>query len=274
MAMADVSLLRPGMAVVLGLPFDGNSSFMRGPADAPAAIRAALHSGSGNYCCENGLDLETAPGWIDAGDVDHGEGAEPFTAIEHGVARILDTGARMFALGGDHSVTLPLLRAHARRYGPLDVLHLDAHADLYDELDGNRWSHATPMLRALEEGLVGRLVQAGIRTLRPVDRERASHHGIEVLEMRHWRPAWRPSFEEPIYLSLDLDCLDPAFAPGVSHHEPGGFSTRDVIGIIQQLPRPLLGADLVELNPRRDSTGISTMVAVKLLKEILANMLG
>ena len=92
--------------------------------------------------------------------------------------------------------------------------------------------------------------------------------------MRDWTPDWRPSFDGPLYLSLDLDCLDPAFAPGVSHHEPGGFSTRDVVSIIQQLERPLLGADLVELNPRRDPSGISGMVAVKLLKEILANMLG
>ncbi len=130
------------------------------------------------------------------------------------------------------------------------------------------------MLRALEEGLVGRLVQAGLRTLRPVDRERAARYGVEVLEMRHWEPGWTPSFDGPVYLSLDLDCLDPAFAPGVSHHEPGGFSTRDVIRIIQQLDQPLLGADLVELNPRRDPTGITAMAAVKLLKEILGKMLG
>lgn len=274
MAMIDSSRLRPDMVAVLGLPFDGNASFMRGAAAAPSAIREMLHSGSGNYCCENGIDLEVSPGWADLGDLENTAGGDPLAAIEDGAARVLGAGARLFALGGDHSVTLPLLRVHARRHGPLHVLHLDAHADIYDELDGNRWSHACPMLRAIEEGLVRRLVQAGIRTLRPADRERAAHHGIEVLEMRHWQPGWRPRFDGPVYLSLDLDCLDPAFAPGVSHHEPGGFSTRDVIGIIQRLDRPLLGADLVELNPRRDPAGISAMAAVKLFKEILANMLG
>lgn len=270
----DLASLRPGMASLLGLPLDRNSSFMRGPAEAPARIRELLHCGSSNYCCENGLDLGASSGWLDLGDIWLEGCDDPFIPIEDAASQILDTGARLVALGGDHSVTLPLLRAHAAKHTALNVLHLDAHADMYDQLEGNRYSHGCPMLRALEEGLVGRLVQAGIRTLRPVDRERISRHGVEVMEMRHWERGWRPSFDGPVYLSLDLDCLDPAFAPGVSHHEPGGFATRDVIRMIQQLDQPLLGADLVEFNPRRDPAGVTAMVAVKLLKEILGKMLG
>ena len=270
----DVSPLRPGMAALLGLPLDRHSSFMFGPAEAPARIRERLHCGSSNYCCEDGLDLGMADGWKDLGDLELEQIDEPFALIEDAASQVLDAGARVVALGGDHSVTLPLLRAHARRHQELNVLHLDAHADLYDELDGNRYSHACPMLRALEEGLIKRLVQAGLRTMRPVDRDRAERYGVEVVEMRHWEPGWRPTFDGPDYLSLDLDCLDPAFAPGVSHHEPGGFTTRAVIRIIQQLGHPLLGADLVELNPRRDPDGVTAMVAVKLLKEILGKMLG
>jgi arginase len=262
-----------GMVGLIGLPLDRNSSFLRGSADAPARIRELLQCGSGNSCCENGLDLGTATNWRDHGDLDLERSDDPFGLIEDAVSILVDSGTMVVALGGDHSVTLPLLRVHARRHPGLNVLHLDAHADIYDELEGNRYSHACPMLRALEEGLIGRLVQAGIRTLRPVDRERAAQYGVEVVEMRHWDPGWLPTFDGPVYLSLDLDCLDPAFAPGVSHHEPGGFSTRDVIRLIQQLDQPLLGADLVELNPRRDPSGITAMAAVNLLKEILGKML-
>lgn len=270
----DLARMRPGMAGLIGLPLDRNSSFMRGSAEAPARIRELLHGGSGNTCCESGLDLGASAEWLDLGDLELEESRDPFSLIGDAASGILDTGGRVMALGGDHSVTLPLLRAHARRFPSLNVLHLDAHADIYDELEGNRYSHACPMLRALEEGLIGRLVQAGIRTLRPVDRGWAAHYGVEIMEMRHWEPGWLPEFDGPVYLSLDLDCLDPAFAPGVSHHEPGGFSTRDVIRMIQQLGKPLLGADLVELNPRRDPSGTTAMAAVKLLKEILGKMLG
>ncbi len=270
----DLVSLRPGMVALIGLPLDRNSSFMRGPAAAPGRIRELLHCGSSNYCCENGLDLGASSSWHDLGDLQLEASDDPFTLIEGAAADIIGAGARVVALGGDHSVTLPLLRAQAGQSPGLNILHLDAHADIYDELEGNRFSHGCPMLRALEEGLVGRLVQAGIRTLRPVDRVRAARYGVEILEMRHWEPGWVPSFDGPVYLSLDLDCLDPAFAPGVSHHEPGGFSTRDVIRLIQRLDQPLLGADLVELNPRRDPDGISAMAAVKLLKEILGKMLG
>jgi len=153
------------------------------------------------------------------------------------------------------------------------VLHLDAHPDLYDELDGNRYSHASPFLRATEERLTGRLVQFGIRTATPQQRERARHFGIETVEMRNWRPDISLNPANPLYLTLDMDCLDPAYAPGVSHHEPGGFTTRDVLSIIQDLEVMPVEADIVELNPKRDPSDITDMAAAKFLKEILGQML-
>ncbi len=272
--MRDGELLEPGQVALLGVPWDAHSSFLRGPALAPRQIRAALQSGAMNLCAENGLDLSSDNRWRDLGDLTIPAGDEAaLTTITGAIASVLERGARVFALGGDHAVSFPLLRAYGEAHPGLTVLHLDAHPDLYDELDGDRLSHACPFARALEEGHIARLVQVGIRTLNLHQREQARRFGVEVVEMRDWRPGMDLRLSGPLYLSLDLDALDPAFAPGVSHHEPGGFTTREVLGIIQSLPVPLSGADLVELNPVRDPSGITAALAAKLVKEIMAQML-
>lgn len=265
--------LAPDAVAVLGLPTDENSSFLRGPAMAPARIRDVLHNGSANLCCENGLDLGREPRFRDLGDLDVGRGEAARSRIEEAVADLLEGGVRVLALGGDHAVTYPILRGYAAHYDTLNILHLDAHPDLYDTFDGSRFSHGCPFARIMEEGLAARLVQVGIRTMNPHQRAQAERFGVEVVEMKDWTPTLLLDFDGPVYLSLDMDALDPAFAPGVSHHEPGGFSTRDVLGIIQALEAPLVGADLVEFNPVRDPVGITAMAAVKLLKEIAVKML-
>ena len=122
----------------------------------------------------------------------------------------------------------------------------------------------------MEDGLVQRLVQVGIRTITGHQRELAERFGVEVIEMRDLGEVEQLSFDSPIYISFDMDCLDPAFAPGVSHHEPGGMSTREALTIIQNLKAEIVGADIVEYNPRRDPLGITGMVAAKMLKEIIA----
>jgi arginase family enzyme len=109
--------------------------------------------------------------------------------------------------------------------------------------------------------------------MNPHQRAQAERFGVEVIEMRDWEAGHEVGLRGPIYLSLDMDALDPAFAPGVSHHEPGGLATRDVIQLIQGLQAPIVGADIVELNPRRDPVGITAMTAAKLLKEIAACMI-
>lgn len=265
----------PFAVALLGVPWDTHSSFLRGPALAPPQIRATLFNGAMNLCAENGHDLGSDPRWHDLGDLAIPVGDEAALAtITGAAAAVLERGARLFALGGDHAVSFPLLRAYGQAHRDLTVLHIDAHPDLYDELDGDRLSHACPFARALEEGRIARLVQVGIRTLNPHQRVQAERFGVEIIEMRDWRRGMPLNLSGPLYLSLDLDALDPAFAPGVSHHEPGGFSTREVLEIIQALPTPLVGADLVEYNPVRDPTGVTAALAAKLVKEILANMLG
>jgi arginase len=267
-----LATLQPGTVAVVGVPFDENSSFLRGPALAPARIREVLHSGASNLSAENGIDLGAEPRLLDLGNLELVGGMAAFEQIEQAIASLLERGAYVLALGGDHAITYPFVRAFAARYGRLNILHLDAHPDLYDELDGNRYSHACPFARIMEENLAARLVQVGIRTLNPHQRAQAERFGVEIVEMRQWRSGLSIQFDGPIYLSLDLDVLDPAFAPGVSHHEPGGPSTRDVLRLIQKLSVPILGADIVELNPHRDPSGMTAAAAAKLLKEIAACM--
>jgi agmatinase len=258
---------------VLGVPLDHNSSFLRGAATAPTAIREAVRSPASNLCTESGLDLGVDTRWRDAGDIGSAEAQPDFERIVAGVTAILDRGERVISLGGDHSISWPLVRAHASHHQNLTVLHLDAHPDLYDELDGSRDSHACPFARIMEAGLAARLVSVGIRAATVHQRQQADRFNVEwVAAGDDWRPAVA-ALSPPLYLSLDLDVLDPAFAPGISHFEPGGLATREVLQILHALPFAPVGADLVELNPDRDLHGATATVAAKLLKEILGVML-
>jgi arginase len=207
----------------------------------------------------------------DAGDLSPAD-AGSRDRIEACIAQLLTGGWRPLALGGDHSVTYPILRAVAQRHPDLTILHIDAHSDLYDEFDGDRFSHACPFARIMEDRLARRLIQVGIRTMNPHQHDQARRFGVEVIDMRAWLSGVRPRAEGEIYLSLDLDALDPAFAPGVAHHEPGGLSVREVIALIQDIRGELVGADVVEYNPRRDVNGVTATVAAKLVKEIAGRM--
>ena len=165
------------------------------------------------------------------------------------------------------------MRAQAPSYPDLTIVHIDAHPDLYDDFEGDRLSHASPFARILEEKLASRLVQIGIRTLNAPQRAQVARFGVELVEMRDFRPDLVVSASGPVYVSIDLDGLDPAYAPGVSHPEPGGLSTREVLGVLQRLEGQLVGADVVELNPLRDPDGATARVAAKLAKELVARML-
>ncbi len=262
-----------GGVVVSGVPFDGNSSYLRGPALAPARIREALFCESSNLCTENGADLGSMAEWRVLPDLSPADPDRVFARIEQETARFLKKNLRVITLGGDHSISLPLVRAYADHYPGLNILHLDAHPDLYDELGGNRFSHACPFARIMEEKLAQRLVQVGIRTMTLHQREQAERFGVEVVEMKNIAAAGKLAFKGPVYISIDLDCLDPAFAPGVSHHEPGGLSTRELLTILQNLRGDIVGGDIVEYNPERDINGMTAMVAGKLLKELLDKIL-
>jgi arginase len=257
---------------LLGIPWDENSSHLRGAAGAPPLIRQAVGAASSNLSCENGLEYN-ALDLVDLGDLPSDlTGMAMFEQIEATVGAALDQHRRVISLGGDHAITYPILRAYAKRYPDLSILHIDAHSDLYDDYAGNRLSHASPFARILEEGLAKRLVQVGIRTMTRHLREQVERFGVEVFEMKDWRDDQYLDFDSPVYLSVDLDGLDPAFAPGVSHPEPGGLSVRQALSLIQQSNGTIVGADIVEYNPTLDPTGITAMVAAKLLKEIAARM--
>ncbi|ROR02950.1 agmatinase [Desulfosoma caldarium] len=264
---------------VLGIPFDANASYRRGPALAPARLREALYLGSTNLTAESGLDLGASDEWTDAGDLSFSRldgivGTDGMvTKVQEAVEKILRTGSAVLAVGGDHSITVPVVRALAAHHGPLNILDLDAHPDLYPALDGNPMSHGSAFTRILEEGLAQRLVQVGIRTMNETQRKVAERFGVEILPMDRWTGECRFRFDGPVYVSLDVDCLDPAHAPGVSHQEPGGLSPRDVIRIIHGLEGRLVGADLVEINPERDASGVTAALGAKLLKELLARLL-
>jgi arginase len=256
-----------------GIPFDEHSSFMRGPAKAPPKIVEALFSPSSNLATETGVDLGATDEWSWTGELEESGGKSVYACIEGHIAKLLETGNRVLSLGGDHSVTYPILRAYAESFPELTLVQLDAHPDLYDEFNGSRLSHGCPFARIMEDGLVQRLIQVGIRTRNPLQKEQAERFGVETIEARTFSIEKMPRLTGPVYLSVDLDVLDPAFAPGVSHHEPGGLSTREVLSIIQHLGGSIVGADIVELNPDRDFNGISAMVAAKITREILDRMI-
>ena len=256
----------------MGIPFDANSSYMRGAAGAPQAIRAAFHSSSSNYWAESGVDLGVEGAFADAGDLRFTSDA--FTTIENAVGELVDEGLRPVCLGGDHSITLPIVRALGQRIPDLTILHFDAHPDLYDELEGNRQSHACPFARIMEEKKAKHLIQVGIRTLNGHQREQAQKFGVEIIEMRQLPALDRMKLSGPVYISFDMDVLDPAFAPGISHREPGGMSVREVLAHWSAVTGKLVGADIVEFNPAQDISNMTSIVAAKLLKEMLGKMTG
>jgi arginase len=258
---------------LIGFRFDENSSFMRGAAEAPPLIRAALRSDAANMWSESGLDLSAESVLFDAGDIEPSENEEMNSRIERSISALLDRDLKPISLGGDHSITVPIIRAFSKKYDCLNILHFDAHPDLYDEFQGNQYSHACPFARIMEEKLAQRLVQVGVRTMNGHQREQAARFGVEVIEMKDWRDDLVLEFDSPAYISFDLDGLDPAFAPGVSHREPGGLSTRAAINVIQSIRGRVVGADIVEFNPRMDPSNITATVCAKLLKEIAAKMI-
>ena len=262
-----------GAPSLLGVPYDAASSFLRGAAAAPPAIRDALFSSASNLWTEQGIDLGAPGALADAGDLAIGAdlaAGDVHFLIDAAVSELVELGARPIVLGGDHSITSGVVRGLRRRHRSLAVLHFDAHPDLYDTFAGDRWSHASPFARIMEDHLADRLVQVGIRTMNGEQRRQADRFDVEVIDMRAWTAGRRIDLDSttPVYVSIDCDVFDPGFAPGVSHREPGGLSPRDVIDAIQRLGAPIVGADIVECNPSRDPLGLTTTLCAKLVKEV------
>jgi len=253
--------------IVQGFPYDKKSSFLKGASKAPPLIREKLFSPSSNTFAENGVDINNA-GTLDKGDFKISD----YFEIEKITSKHLDEELRILTLGGDHSITFPIVKAFAKIYPRFDILQIDAHTDLYDEFEGDKFSHACPMARIMEGGFATHLVQIGIRTLNTHHREQAKKFGVEVHEMRDFKTENITPFKNPVYISIDLDGFDPAFAPGVSHPEPGGLSSRQVIDVIHGINQKIIGADVVEYNPDREIGELTVVLAAKIMKEILGKM--
>ena len=254
---------------LIGVPWDKKASYLQGPALAPARIREALYSDAGNSWTELTVDPINSELFEDWGDMK----IKQYFDIEKQIALSLNKGVRTLCMGGDHSMTFPIIKAYHQFFPAFDILQIDAHGDLYHDFEGDPHSHASPFARIMENKLAERLVQVGIRTFNPHQREQGKKFKVESIEMRHFDAGQRPSFKRPVYISLDLDGLDPAYTPGVSHHEPGGLTTREVLRIIQNIEVPIIGADVVELNPHRDVSNMTAAVAAKFVKEIAGKML-
>jgi agmatinase len=188
------------------------------------------------------------------------------------------------SIGGDHSITLPILRALARRHGPLGVVHFDAHPDTWDEYFGSKLFHGTPFRRAIEEGLIDtrRMIQVGIRgpLYGPEDFTFHDQHGLEVLRIEPIKEqglAWAVSRLArlrggPLYCSFDIDALDPAYAPATGTPEVGGLTSWEALSLVRALAgTSLVGADIVEVSPPYDGPGqITSLLAANLAFELLS----
>lgn len=254
--------------IIQGIQFDNKSSYQKGPKLAPPLIREALHCGSANMFSENLISIDN-DNVEDKGDFE----ITDYFDIEEITSTHLNLNAKVLTLGGDHSISYPIIKAFNKKYEKLDILHIDAHSDLYDNYEGDKYSHACPFARIMENGFAARLVQVGIRTLNTHQAEQAEKFKVEVHQMKNLDLSSIHEFKNPLYISLDMDGFDPAFAPGVSHHEPGGLTSREVINLIHSIKTEIVGADIVEYNPTRDFQNMTAFLAAKMMKEIIAKML-
>ena len=270
---------------IIGIPYDGGTSYRTGARFGPRAIREQSSLIRPWHPVLKVHPFERLR-MADCGDVDVVPISieRTFDAITARIDAIVRAGALPLSMGGDHSVTLPILRAIARRHGPVGVVHFDAHPDTWDEYFGSKYFHGTPFRRAVEEHLIDprRMIQVGIRgpLYGPEDFAFHDEHGLEVLRVEPIKEqgvAWAASrFERlrggPVYVSFDIDSLDPAFAPATGTPEVGGLTSYEALALVRALQGlDLVGADVVEVSPPYDGPGqITSLLAANLLFEFVS----
>ena len=268
---------------LVGVPFDGGTTYRPGPRFGPRHVRvqsAIIRPWNPvlkvnpfeKYRIGDFGDLPVNPLSIE----------DTFARIKKGIAPLLQAGVRCVCVGGDHSISLPILRAVAKRHGPISLVQFDAHNDLWDEYFGSKYSHGTPFRRAFEEGLLvdGGVLQVGLRgqvygeddfdfarahKVRMVTAEEFHEKGLAAVK-GHLR-AFRG---RPVYVTLDIDCVDPAFAPGTGTPQVGGFSSHQILELVRALHGlNIVGCDLMEVSPPYDSAELTSLLAANLLFELL-----
>jgi len=270
---------------LLGVPFDSGTSNRSGTRFGPRKIRESSLSLWGHNPTLGVTPVEVLK-IVDYGDVSIFPTSieQTMTAITETADRVIDTGTTLISLGGDHSITLPLLRAHARKHGPLSLIHIDAHIDTWEEdFKGIPYSHGTPFRHALQEGLVreGEYMQIGIRgpvsfendydDARKMGARILTNHEVfekgipEVLKEVHQR------MKGPLYVSVDIDAADPAYAPGTGTPEVGGLTSYQMLQLIRGLRGlSFAGFDLVEVSPPYDHSDITAILASNIVFEYLS----
>lgn len=265
---------------LLGVKDDSNSSFMRGASQAPRYIRDAFLSSSSNTFCEHGLDIEA--NIRDFRDITQPDARGIIDELIKDI--VVSNKLSPLILGGDHSISFPVVQAVSKYLNtPLVIVHFDAHPDIYPDFEGNPHSHASPFARILENnGLCRQLISIGIRTTTPAQQVQLDKYNVKVVHAKDF-PAHGKDCgalltryinpNTPVYISVDMDVIEPGMAPGVSHREGGGLTVRQVVDAIQTIPGRVVAADLVEFNPTRDVDGITGVVAAKLMKELASKII-
>jgi agmatinase len=273
-------------AVVYGIPFDTATSYRTGPRFGPEAIRSASTL-LRPYNPALDVNVVDALSIVDYGDlpVSPGDTERTYAQVEEALAPIVDAGAFPAALGGDHSITLAELRSVARKHGPVALVQLDSHGDTWEQYFGQRYFHGTTFKRAVEEGLLdaGASVQAGMRgsLYGAQDLQDARDLGFTVLSTDELRDLGAAAYGDlvrgavgarPVFVSFDIDFLDPAFAPGTGTPEVGGFSTAEALAFVRALRGiDLVGCDVVEVSPPYDGPGMVTaLAAATVMYELLS----
>jgi agmatinase len=261
---------------ISGIPFDAATSFRPGARFGPKAIREASVQLAELLAFPDGIDPFKNLAVIDYGDcsLDYGYPTEVVEQIQQHAKRILDSGSEMLTFGGDHFITYPLLRAHYEKHGPMALVHFDAHTDTWPDEDG-RLDHGTMFTRALKEGLIdpNHSIQVGIRThnnntrgLTILDAPWVHENGIKAVVERILEIVG----SHKAYLTFDIDCLDPAFAPGTGTPVAGGLSSAQALGILRGLGQlNFIGADVVEVAPAYDHADITAIVAATIAHDYL-----
>ena len=265
--------------VLLGAPFDGATTYRPGARLAPRAVRIASDQAHA-YHAELELDPFELLTVVDGGDVNMAphDIALAMDQLQSACAEHLGSDRAVFVVGGDHSISLPVLRAMAQAHGPVGLIHIDAHYDTYPAAWGNDLHHGTPFRHALRENLIdpSRSLQLGLRgSLSSSDDLVMSREaGFCVVTQADWDDGdgktrlveFLQGLEGPLYLSIDVDGLDPAYAPGTGTPVPGGLTTRELKSVLRRLKGKLIvGGDVVEISPSFDSSGVTALVGADLL---------
>ncbi|MDQ7080499.1 MAG: agmatinase [Paracoccaceae bacterium] len=262
---------------VTGIPFDCATTNRPGTRFGPRAIREASALQVYDPPYGWGVNPMTDIAMTDYGDLafDYGKVADLPARIEEHVRGILDSGAAVLTLGGDHSISHPVIRAHAEKWGPVSLVQFDAHSDTWADDDMSRIDHGTMFYKAVKQGVVApeRSVQLGIRTVNP------DTLGVNILDAPSIHESRAESIaakvkriigDNPVYLSFDIDALDPAFAPGTGTPVSGGLSSAQALAILRALAGiNIVGMDVVEVSPPYDTTGATAIAAAHVAMELL-----